>query len=296
MNWACKEWWQFLQRLVALRKQVCDFPFGIEWIPAHCFDDLPEYMITETLASSANTTREHVLNNRAADRFAKSLAHKLAPVHPDMQRCADRAIEQHHAWLVVLHTWLPTCDPATNEELQTASSSQEITIDQCRSRFPAWHWNLSKRHFPWRAKIPYKLKQPARWNHTAADWRTVCAFLRNLAWMVDQDQSFSFTELAAVFHHEGYRLEGDNTVRTFFDVYKYIRESLMYMKKMPECDSFPGTFDTAFPRSCGRVMPQGCIRGAIPFFTDEARLLVARLFAAGAGRTVDSWKLPLADF
>ena len=70
----------------------------------------------------------------------------------------------------------------------------------------------------------------------------------------------------------------------------------MYLKKMPECDSFPGTFDTAFPRSRGRVLPQGCIRGAIPYFSNEAKLLVGRLFAAGAGRTIDSWRIPLADF
>ena len=114
--------------------------------------------------------------------------------------------------------------------------------------------------------------------------------------MVDQEQSFSFTELAVVFHYEGFRLEGDNTMRTFYDVYKAIRECMQYMTKIDECDGFPGVFDTAFPRSCGRVLPQGCIRGAIPYFADEAKLLVARLFAAGAGRTIDSWRLPLADF
>ena len=174
-GWACKEWWTFLHRLVELRRQVCEIPFSVKWIPAHCFDDLPEYMITDSLAFSANTTREHILNNRAADRFAKSLAHKLAPVHPDMQRCADKAIEQHHSWLVALHTLLPTSDPAKAADTQAPSSSQEITIDQCRNRFPAWRWNLPKRHFPWRAKIPNKLAQPLRCSYTAVDWRTLCS-------------------------------------------------------------------------------------------------------------------------
>ena len=51
--------------------------------------------------------------------------------------------------------------------------------------------------------------------HCVVDWRTLCTFLRNLPWMVDSEQSFSFTELAVVFHYEGYRLEGDNTTGPF---------------------------------------------------------------------------------
>lgn len=141
-DWSCKEWWKFLHTLVARRKQYSAVPFSIPWIPAHCFDDLPEYLITDNLAATANTTREHIFNNRTADSIAKTLAKHLAPVQPDMQILAGRAIEQHQSWLVALHKLLPTNEQVPSDSIQTSNHNDDITLDQCRSRFPAWLWNF----------------------------------------------------------------------------------------------------------------------------------------------------------
>ena len=295
-DWACKEWWNFLFQLFHLRTQQCSQPFVIRWIPAHCLDTLSEVEITEAMAMQKKTTRENILNNRKADQAARFSAKKLAPVHPDMQTRANKAIDAHHAWLVSLHKLLPTSDPGDPHVKSQDTGPADVPLDQCKLRFPSWHWHLPKKHFPWKPKIPLHMKCPTRWAHTGTEWRTRCAFLRQLSWVQDAEQSYSFTELAAVFHASGFKLDGDTQLLTFFDMYKIIRERMQYMSKQPDCDCFPGRFDSTFPRSCGRVLPQGCIRGGIPYVTDSARLLIARLFQAGAGKTIDSWRLPLADF
>ena len=75
---------------------------------------------------------------------------------------------------------------------------------------------------------------------------------------------FSFSELTVCFHCEGFRLEGDQQQLTFYDIYKPLRACLLALHKSDQADPFPGRFNSTFPRSCGRVMPQGCIEGCIP--------------------------------
>ena len=80
VSWFCKEWWQALIHVFELRRSVCDTPFRIHWVPAHKLENVPDQLLTEEMAQAHNTTREHILHNKRADRLAKELA-QLAPVN-----------------------------------------------------------------------------------------------------------------------------------------------------------------------------------------------------------------------
>lgn len=124
------------------------------------------------------------------------------------------------------------------------------------------------------------------------DWNECLKFLRGLRWLVDDAQSFSFNELAVLFHCRGHHAK-DRDLTTYLDLYRVIREVLQSLSHDDAVQAHPGVFHTTKPRCCGRVLPQGCIVGAIPFVTDSERVHIARLFSQGAGRTLASWQVPL---
>ena len=296
-DWLCSTWWRHLRDLYRYRQETVNPPFLIQWVPAHRLERVPDQLLTDELAACAGTTKEHILHNRRADLVAKELAYRLAPVDCAMQRQADQAILQHHRWLINLHRLLPTSVPPTNVEVAPrVEAVADVTPDQCKARFPQWMWGLRPSLFTWKPKIPAQCPCPARWARPERDWHTLCAFFRSLKWLPDDQQSFSFSELTVCFHCEGFRLEGDQQQLTFYDIYKPLRACLLALHKSDYADPFPGKFNSTFPRSCGRVMPQGCIEGCTPFHTDLTRVTLARIFSAGAGRTLESWKLSLSDF
>ena len=118
-------------------------------------------------------------------------------------------------------------------------------------------------------------------------------FLRSLRWHVETSLSVSFHELAIAFHADGYKLNRDFDLTTYHDIYKVVRETIQLLGNEETADCHPGSFNSTKPRCCGRVLPQGCIVGAAPFFDDAKRVVLAQLFTQGAGRTLSSWKLPL---
>lgn len=107
-TWICQEWWRKLAHVVALRTSTDTRPFEAQWIPAHCFEHVPDALWTEDLARCKQTTVEHIYNNRLCDRAAKQLAQRLSPVDCQVQIQADQIIERHQRWLIELHSMLPT--------------------------------------------------------------------------------------------------------------------------------------------------------------------------------------------
>lgn len=43
-------------------------------------------------------------------------------------------------------------------------------------------------------------------------------------------------------------IQGDSEFRTFYDIYKVLRECMQTLSKNDVCDPFPGSFNSTFPR------------------------------------------------
>lgn len=206
------------------------------------------------------------------------------------------AILQHQAWLVKLHESLPTRSPDSAPVSQVRELPDEMTLEHAKIRYSHWLWSTPSGSFCWKPRLPHSHPCPRTWPASDDDWREICAFLRSLRWKTGNEYSFSFCELAAVFHASGYRIHSDVQLLTFRELTNLIRKAIQLLSKDPAADAVPGTFNSTRPRSCGRVLPQGCLDHAIPFVTEEGYLLIARLLARGAGRTLESWEIPVCDF
>ena len=292
-NWACANWWSFLHQVVQLRRTQCTCPFKIRWIPAHCFEGIPVELLTEELASCKHTTLEHIQNNRLADAAAKELANQSAPVVTEVQSKVRGALIHHQQWLINLHELLPTHQPDRLVEIDENKPPDEVTLASAQRRFPQWLWGSPRVLFPWVPKVPHEHAPPARWTGQMQDWNECLNFFRGLRWLADDEQSFSFNELAVIFHSRGHRITKDLELTTYLDLYRIIREALQCLQHDEAVQIHPGVFHTTKPRCCGRVLPQGCIVGSIPFLSDSERVQIAWLFSQGAGRTLASWQVPL---
>lgn len=287
-QWACFPWWTFLHRLTQMRETICSPPFRIKWIPAHCYEGIPIDLLNEELAALRGTTLEHILHNRLVDAAAKECATQNACVYADVQKEATRAIKSHQLWLSDLHEMLPTLQPDRAAVQEVAAPHAEISQADCEKRFPDWPWRSLKQLFRWRPKLPRHISCPRTWTGNESDWITCCNFLRGLRWQKDTDLSVSFHELAIAFHLEGFKLSRDPELTTYHDLYKLLRETILLLSHDDSVDCHPGHFHSTKPHCCGRVLPQGCIVGAAPWFDDPERVLLAKLFSLGAGRTLAS--------
>ena len=143
ITWSHTRWWTFLHHIVCRRREVCDEPCRISWIPAHCYEGIPIELISEDLAALKGTTIEHIWHNRLVDAAAKEFAHSTAAVFPDTQKKVQNAIFQHQRWLVALHSLLPTDQPDRAAIHVSQSSEPQYTLDTCRKRFPTRPWHAS---------------------------------------------------------------------------------------------------------------------------------------------------------
>ena len=292
-QWKFFSWWTFLAHVVRLRQAVTPCPFRVHWIPAHCFENIPIELLSEDLAALKQTTVEHIHHNRLVDAAARELANRTAPVYSSVQSKVGRAITAHQQCLVDLHTLLPTEQPDRAAVPKTDEVNEMPDEKACRARFPQWLWSLPTSQYTWKPKIPIGILCPKRWSTSAQNWVTCCSFLRSLMWKIDSQQDFSFNELAVLLHERGFQLHFSHEEVTYLDIYKLVREAISLLNVDASASTHPGTFHTTKPRCCGRVLPQGSIQGAIPYVTDAERVVIAQLFHCGAGRTLESWKLPL---
>ena len=296
-SWKCYHWWCSLTRVAAARRAATDNPFCIEWIPARLYDHIPIELVTEDMARCVHTTLQHIANNRLVDRAARELAIRLAPIDPPtFKQKLVAAIHSHQKWLIAEHSLLPTRDPDAATSNGVQELPDKLTASQCRLRYPQWAWDVPLTSFRWKPKIPVNVPCPETWKSHPENWNAICTFLRGLRWKETQDASFSFCELAALFHASGARVKADSDLLTFRDLTNLIRKTMLLLSKNPCVQAFPGSFNSTKPRSCGRVLPQGCIEHASPFVPPEGFELVANLFARGANRTLESWEIPVCDF
>ena len=162
---------------------------------------------------------------------------------------------------------------------------------QAAALYPQWHWSTPVSQFRWKPKIPSDLAPPKSWRHGHKTWTVVIGFLADLKWKCSGDESISF----CAFHADGRRLPGDQSGVTFRDLYKILREALLFLHKSEEAQPFPGSFNSTKPRACGRIMPQGCIEGAAPYVSAKGLTMLAQLFCLGADRRLETWTIPVHE-
>ena len=71
----------------------------VQWIPAHCFDQIPIEFITQDMANATQTTLQHISCNRYGDKFAKEEAAKNAAIATCDKDMLYKAILQRQNWL-----------------------------------------------------------------------------------------------------------------------------------------------------------------------------------------------------
>ena len=216
-HWKCLDWWHAIQTVLSQRQHDCSNPLTVSWIPAHVCEDTPDELLDPVVVAGFNTTVEHVRLNRRADRAAKSCALRISPVKPDMIPVVQAASTLYQEWLVKLHCHLDT-HAVHEEEPERSSTNDILDLPTAKRMFPNWLWDEPKRAFPWKPKIALDLKVPDRWRHAKADWHTICCFARQLQWRHEEGCATAFCELAALFHFQGHRLQGDYSVLTMHSV------------------------------------------------------------------------------
>ena len=290
-SWLCQDWWRFLANLTLYRQQQHPQPFAVQWIPAHCFEQLPIEAISDQMAQSRHTSVRHIEQNRKADLVAKEYATALSPVRVNVQHEAERCILAHQRWLAQLHALLPTDADHCSEE--ASGAPEELDREACCKLFPHWPWRSVAAQFPWKPKIPTGYAQPTNWIGTLAEWEVVCRFLRSLRWKIDDEAVTSIAELTVLFHRGGWKFECDPQLVTYFDLHARLRKAIGIFARCDDAQAFPGTLYPALAKAAGKTLPQGSIKGAAVLIDDVALLQLARLFAFGAGRTLASWKIPV---
>ena len=257
VQWLCQAWWRSFARLVRTRREVHHDPFKISWIPAHVLESVPDTLLTEEQATAFGTT---VFSNE--------------------------------------QSMLYTAISSGSQRFMRCCRQQLIALLQSKPQllYPQWHWHASQHLFSWKPKIPNNIGSAKSWRYGSAAWQAVVEFLRNLKWLCHPEESVSFCELAVAFHADGHRIPGDQAHKTFRDLYKMIREALLFLHKQHNAQPFPGTFNSTKPRAGGRILPQGCIEGAIPFASTKGLTLLAQLFCLGADRRLETWTIPLNEW
>ena len=290
-SWLCQDWWRFLAALTSHRKQQHPHPFEVQWIPAHCFEQLPVEAISAQMAQSRHTSVRHIERNRKADLVAKEFAASLSPVHVQLQHEADRGCLQHQRWLARLHALLPT-DAGYNVDTNIPQQT-DLDREACQRLFPQWPWHTRVSQFPWKPKIPTGCAQPSKWTGSLSDWNSACGFLRSLRWKLDPEAITSISELTVLFQQQGWKFESDPQLVTYFDIHASLRRAISLLAKCEEAQAFPGTLNAALAKAAGKTLPQGSIQGAAVFMDDGALVHLARLFSRGASRTLASWRIPV---
>ena len=120
------------------------------------------------------------------------------------------------------------------------------------------------------------------------------AFVHSLVWQVGVQHRTSYIELAVLFHTQGFGLEActaDNI--TFRDLSFWLRHMFVYIGKLDSHGPFSGRTCLQTHKSEGRTFPQGAILDAVPFFSQEELLGLARMMDAGCSKNIASWEVPL---
>ena len=166
-------------------------------------------------------------------------------------------------------------------------STKQLELQDPRKCFPGLAWDTEESDFSITLDFPDE-PPPSKVLFGAEDWITVLAFFRSLQWKVHDEVLCTYQELAFLFYKRGFRLRSRPS--HFQDLVLQLRKCIVTIQRTP-C-AVPGTPTARATKCIGRVLPQGAVVGALPFFAQNELLAFCRILAEGAGRSAETWTFP----
>ena len=282
-NYVHLEWWQFLLRLINIRSpHSCNDVIRMVWIPAHVDDHIPVSMVSADRIEQLGTSRKHIELNRQADRIAKQQALARCAIAPGDKQFFHSAILHQQEVLTLLNKHIGA-ECLDDLHFEPRSSKQQELQDP-RMCFPGLAWEIDVSEFNITLNFPLE-SPPPKVLFGIDDWHTVLAFFQSLHWKVQEGVLCTYQELAFLFYKRGFRLR--QRPPHFQDLVLQLRKCIVTIQRTPF--ALPGVPTARATKCIGRVLPQGAIVGALPFFALDELHAFSRILAGGAGRFADSW-------
>lgn len=280
------EWWKTLRDVVLSRGRTSLTPaVQMTWIHAHIADGIPVSLIPPSVLSSAGTTRKNVELNRIADQVAKQSALSRCAIHPADKDPLQQAILKQRQFLTDLNKFIgyECADTFTDRPMQ------QRPMNKCdfRGSYPGFAWTVCEEDFTF-VWVPPQQCSPPQTGLGPQDWDTFLAFVPGLKWMIDDSVHSTYQEIAFLFHHRGFRLS--DRPNHFQELVLRLRKCIVSLGRSPF--ALPGKPTARAYKCIGKVLPQGAIVGALPFFAKGELLAFCSVLASGAGRSAESWSFP----
>ena len=285
-NYVHLEWWHFLLHLINARSLLCqDDILRMVWIPAHVDDHLPVSLISAERIEQVGTSRKHIELNRQADKIAKQHALARCAIAPGDKHFFHSAILHQQEVLTLLNKHIGSeCLDDFSSETRSAKQHELQDPPKC---FPGLEWDTEASEFSLTLNFPDE-PPPPKVLFGVEDWNTVLAFLQSLHWKVRDGVLCTYQELAFLFYKRGFRLR--NRPSHFQDLVLQLRKCIVTIQRTPF--ALPGIPTARATKCIGRVLQQGAVVGALPFFAQNELLAFCRILAEGAGRSAETWTFP----
>ena len=297
-DWSHGSWWGFLLQLWIHKFNCNPDALQISWIPAHLCENMPIEMISEELAKDCKSSVIDIDCNRRADFAAKTSCELHAPLHISRYNDLPHLILEHHTWLVQLARQLDQEKETTNDSSAAEAPTQPNEDDEqhLRSFFHRWPWTTPRGSVRWSPPRPQIFEKPACWKNTDSDWTMFCNFLGTLQWDQDPSLSWSYFELACIFHLRGFTWENVNpAVFQIAALVPKVKKACIAIRKSAAHILLPGAHNPDKNRSIGKTLPSGTIDGVSLRCSSEELVRLGRFLYHGGNHRLSSWPFLLCD-
>ena len=298
-DWSHREWWVFLFQLWDMKFNRNVDALKISWIPAHCLENVPIEWIGDDLARSCRSTVLDIFCNRCADFAAKSTCIDHAPLHAERYHDFEKHILVHHKWLVELASKLghEHEEQILRQSDEPGPSQDEDDLEQTiRSFFHKWPWNPPAESLPWTPPRIEGVCKPACWKNSADDWMMFLHFLKSLRWDSHASLSWSYFELACIFHLRGFAWEDVDPLTFRVDsLVPKVKKACIAVRKSAAHILLPGSHNPDRNKSIGKTLPSGTIDGVNLRCSSDELLKLGRFIFHGGNHRLGSWAFALCD-
>ena len=297
-DWSHGNWWKFLLHLWTHKFGRNHEAFQISWVPARLCESMPVEMISNELAYSCKSTVLDIDCNRRADFAAKTCCERHAPLHTSRYHDLPQIILEHHKWLIEVARLLGHEDETriTNPLHDDDVELNEDDEQHLRNFFHRWPWVQPPGSLLWTPAPQPAFAKPASWKNTDADWLMFCNFLGTLQWDQAPTLSWSYFELACIFHLRGFTWENVNPAAfQIASLVPKVKKACISIRKSAAHSLLPGHHNPDKNRSIGKTLPSGTIDGVSLRCSSYELLRLGRFIYYGGNHRLSSWPFVLCD-